>query len=121
MTASYKSPTIKQIQHVLMSLTCPVCNHEKSDTLESRKITNAQNSLISTWKGYYPENCVVRRRHECRACGHRWSTLQLSFDDLNKLRATTTNGKIQAKTDAIQIMLKQIHSELENFTHEAYP
>ena len=104
-----------------MSLTCPVCNHEKSDTLESRKITNAQNSLISTWKGYYPENCVVRRRHECRACGRRWSTLQLSFDDLNKLRATTTDGKIQAKTDAIQIMLKQIYSELENFTHEAYP
>ena len=46
--------------------------------------------------------------------------MQLSFDDLSKLRATTTDAKMQAKTDAIQILLKQIHSELKNFTDEAY-
>jgi len=102
-----------------MNLTCPICNHEKSDTLETRKITTTQKSLISAWKGYDPKNCIVRRRHECQVCGHRWSTLQLSFDDISKLRAITTDGKIQAKTDAIQILLQQIHSELKNFTHEA--
>jgi len=46
--------------------------------------------------------------------------LQLSLYDLSRLRATTTDGKIQAKTDSIQILLEQIHSELKNFTDEAY-
>jgi len=98
-----------------MNLTCPACNHERSDTLETRKITNTQNSLISAWKGYAPKDCIVRRRHECQICGHRWSTLQLSFDDISKLRGIVIDKKIQAKTKAIQILLKQIDSDLKTY------
>lgn len=97
-----------------MNLTCPDCNHERSDTLETRKINTTHNSLIKAWKGYAPKDCIVRRRHECRVCGHRWSTLQLSFDDVNNLRGVVVDKKIQQKTKAIQVLLKQIDAELRS-------
>tara|TARA_R110000796_G_scaffold147074_2_gene263864 strand:+ start:2596 stop:2724 length:129 start_codon:yes stop_codon:yes gene_type:complete len=42
--------------------------------------------------------------------------LQLSFDDISKLRGIAVDKKIQAKTKAIQILLKQIDSELKDYT-----
>jgi transcriptional regulator NrdR family protein len=94
-----------------MNLSCPLCNHKKSDTLETRKITDTKNSMMKQWKGYKPNDCIVRRRHECRSCGHRWSTLQLSFDDLNKLRSLTVNKSVQKTTEAIQSLLEKFESE----------
>ncbi len=98
-----------------MNLTCPDCHHETSDTIETRKINCTDNSLIKAWKGYAPKDCIVRRRHECRSCGHRWSTLQLSFDDINKLRGISVDKKIQDKTKAIQVLLKKIDSDLKDY------
>ncbi len=98
-----------------MNLSCPVCNHEKSDTLETRKIKRIGSSLIKNWKGYAPKDCVVRRRHECRICGYRWSTLQLSFNDIDKLRGVVIDKKIQSKTKAIQALLEQIDSDLRDY------
>ena len=98
-----------------MNLICPFCSNEKSDTLETRKVaTTGKNktALRQMWNEATPNDCVVRRRHECRSCGHRWSTLQLSFDDLNKLRGITLSKKIQAKTKQIQKLIEQIESEL---------
>ena len=66
---------------------------------------------MKPWKGYKPNDCIVRRRHECRSCGYRWSTLQLSFDDLNKLRSITVDKSIHKKTEAIQSFLEKLNSE----------
>jgi hypothetical protein len=98
-----------------MNLICPFCNNEKSDTLETRKVGTTgkgRSAMRQVWKEYTPDDCVVRRRHECQACGYRWSTLQLSFDDLNKLRRIAISEKIQTKTKQIQALIEEIESEL---------
>jgi len=41
--------------------------------------------------------------------------LQLSFDDINKLRGISVDKKIQDKTKAIQVLLKKIDSDLKDY------
>lgn len=49
-------------------MNCPLCHHEESRTVR----TDAQASEI-------------RRRRECLRCKHRWTTLELAAEDVQKL------------------------------------
>ena len=48
---------------------CPNCGSDHSAVYDSR-----------------PRPSSVCRRRECSACGHRWSTIELSIEEHNALR-----------------------------------
>lgn len=77
---------------------CPACN-EDSGVLDSRV------------RGY-----VVRRRRRCPACGHRWSTVEVVVDALQK----TTGGprKVPDVHPAVRFLFEEL--ERQKISNESW-
>jgi hypothetical protein len=64
-------------------LRCPGCSSGLNDTLDSRPTAML-------------EHFVTRRRKRCRSCGARWTTYEISSDDLRDILDLTTDDLIIA-------------------------
>lgn len=53
-------------------IVCPACKHEDSRVYDSRPFRN-----------------TIRRRRQCLACDHRWSTIEIQARDWKPLGAPT--------------------------------
>ena len=51
-------------------MNCPKCNAKKCGVIDSRKLADN----------------TVRRRRECRGCGYRFTSLEMTIVDLAKLK-----------------------------------
>lgn len=50
-------------------MNCPKCGHDVVSCIDSR-----------------PRNGTIYRRRKCMECGHRFSTLEISLDDMDRLK-----------------------------------
>ena len=69
-------------------MNCPKCDTTFTNVLESRRRTYVRGrgykSRFDHVLGHQQVKGLVRRRRECPDCGHRWITLELSLDMLDK-------------------------------------
>lgn len=55
----------------------------------------------------------ILRRRGCRACNHRWSTVEVSITDLSKLAREAGNGPSPRDFTRLSNLLSELGKELE--------
>jgi hypothetical protein len=77
-TATGRLATLTDENGDLTRAPCPSCRASTSDVTDSR-----------AWHGQ------VKRRRKCRACAHRWSTLEVPFDITNTRQFHLMEAKLR--------------------------
>ena len=70
-------------------MNCPKCNSSKVEVLESRDVPavmDSRKAISQISCTYNTTDSILRRRRSCKSCKHRWTTYELSMDDLNKIK-----------------------------------
>jgi transcriptional regulator NrdR family protein len=67
---------------------CPKCTHT-GFAFRRRAGSFDRNSTIDETLDQ------TRRERECKACGHRWTTVEVTLDELQRLRAATFRDNLR--------------------------